>query len=496
MNALDEAAARTRTLRERREASPIRGRRGWLMRRMLLTADVIGLSLAYAVSRLAFPISGSSAADEVWKALIFLATLPLWLVMAKLLGLYDRDEERTDHNTADDLAGVFHLVTAGAWIIVLIRWATPLERVQLQRVLVFWGAAFALVVLCRVIARGACRRSVSYLQNTVIVGTGDIGRLVGRKIAQHPEYGLNLVGFVDTDLDERQIEPGHVAYLGNVDDLVAIVRELDVERVILAFTRLSGEELVGVTRRLRDLGTQIDIVPRLFELVGPRVGIHSIEGLPLVGLPPARISRSSLTFKRALDVLLASATLVVLAPLFAYIALRIRLDSPGPILFRQQRFGVGMHEFMFLKFRTMHVGTEDGAHREYIQESMNHNLSAESNGLYKLDGGGRVTKFGGWLRKWSLDELPQLINVLKGDMSLVGPRPCIPYETAFFEPHHFDRFLVPAGVTGLWQVTARARSTFGEALDMDVAYAHGWSLGLDLRLLLLTPFRVLMGATR
>jgi len=107
-----------------------------------------------------------------------------------------------------------------------------------------------------------------------------------------------------------------------------------------------------------------------------------------------------------------------------------------------------------------------------------------------------VTPFGAWLRRMSLDELPQLINVLRGDMSLVGPRPCIPYETESFEPHHFDRFLVPAGLTGLWQVTARAHSTFVEALDMDVAYAHGWSLGLDLRLLFLTPVRVLVGATR
>jgi len=127
---------------------------------------------------------------------------------------------------------------------------------------------------------------------------------------------------------------------------------------------------------------------------------------------------------------------------------------------------------------------------------MEQDVSAEGNGLFKLERESAVTPFGAWLRRTSLDELPQLINVLRGDMSLVGPRPCIPYETESFEPHHFDRFLVPAGLTGLWQVTARAHSTFVEALDMDVAYAHGWSLGLDLRLLFLTPVRVLVGATR
>ena len=118
-----------------------------------------------------------------------------------------------------------------------------------------------------------------------------------------------------------------------------------------------------------------------------------------------------------------------------------------------------------------------------------------TNGLYKLERGGEITAFGAWLRKTSLDELPQLINVLRGEMSLVGPRPCIPYETEHFLPHHHERFLVPAGVTGLWQVTARARSTFGEALDMDVAYARGWSLGLDLKLLVRTPVELLRKRT-
>jgi lipopolysaccharide/colanic/teichoic acid biosynthesis glycosyltransferase len=142
----------------------------------------------------------------------------------------------------------------------------------------------------------------------------------------------------------------------------------------------------------------------------------------------------------------------------------------------------------------MVADVDDSCHREYIRTTMDPNADAEQNGLYKLERTDHVTAVGRFLRRTSLDELPQMINVLKGEMSIVGPRPCIPYETENFAAHHFDRFLVPAGVTGLWQVSARARSTFGEALDMDVAYAHAWSLGLDLRLICRTPFAVLRGA--
>src|SRR5205823_5916506 len=134
---------------------------------------------------------------------------------------------------------------------------------------------------------------------------------------------------------------------------------------------------------------------------------------------------------------------------------------PGPVFFRQERLGMGMKEFPALKFRTMKVDTDDAPHRAYIAQTMSSSAAPTGNGLYKLDRSDAITPFGRWLRKTSLDELPQLINVLRGQMSLVGPRPCMPYETEAFEPHHFERFLVPAGLTGLWQVTARAHSTFG-----------------------------------
>ena len=166
--------------------------------------------------------------------------------------------------------------------------------------------------------------------------------------------------------------------------------------------------------------------------------------------------------KRLFDVVCAAAGLVVLAPIVALAAVGIKLTDPGPVFYRARRVGYLGRQFTMFKLRTMRSGESD-----------------------------TVTRTGTWLRRTSLDELPQLFNVLRGDMSLVGPRPCIPYETEQFAPHHFERFLVPAGITGLWQVAARANSTFGEALDMDVSYARNWSLGLDLRLLCQTPLQVL-----
>jgi lipopolysaccharide/colanic/teichoic acid biosynthesis glycosyltransferase len=192
-----------------------------------------------------------------------------------------------------------------------------------------------------------------------------------------------------------------------------------------------------------------------------------------------------------IDVVAAAAALVLLAPLFALIAWKIRRTSPGPIFFRQTRLGLNMSEFTVLKFRTMWQETGDDEHRAYIEQTMSSRAPVGANGLYKLNRESAVTPFGRWLRKTSLDELPQLINVLRGEMSLVGPRPCIPYETRHFKPHHFERFLLPPGLTGLWQVTARAHSSFGEALDLDVAYVRGWSLGLDLLLLFRTPLTLI-----
>jgi exopolysaccharide biosynthesis polyprenyl glycosylphosphotransferase len=479
-------------LARRRTKQGIR-RRGWVIRRALVSADTLGLFLAFVAAELLYPVDMNKAGtlSQVAEFAFFGLCLPCWVVAAKIYGLYDKDEERTDHSTADDFSGVFHLVTVGTWLLYAASLKTDWFNPQFGKLFLFWALAVIGIPIMRSGARAMCRRQVHYLQNTVIVGAGDVGQLIARKLLQHHEYGLNLVGFVDDEPKERRGDLGHLTLLGSPDDLPQIVRLLDVERVIFAFSRTSSADQVALIRALRDREVQIDVVPRLFDVIGPRVDVHDVEGLPVLSLRPARISRSSRLVKRMIDIIGASLTLVVLAPLFLYIAWRIRRDSSGPAFFQQTRLGMDEREFNFLKFRSMHTDTDPRDHEAYIARFADGDVAQEASGLFKLEQGNSVTPFGQWLRRTSLDELPQLINVLRGEMSLVGPRPCIPYEIAHFEPHHFERFNVPAGITGLWQVTARAHSTFLEALDMDVAYARSCSIGLDIRLLFRTPLQLL-----
>ena len=490
--ALDAVDERTRDLVRRRREGTL-PTRGPVVRRALLLADISGLLATFVVSQAIF--GGHGTDDRLgpsMETLTFLATLPVWALAARAYGLYDHDETRTDHSTVEDLTGVFHLLTVGSWLLFALISVTRIASPPAARELFFWGVGLVTVSALRVLARALCRRSASYLQNTVIVGAGHTGQLVARKVLQHREYGLNLVGFID-HREPRERRPGleRVPVLGEVKRLPQIVDQLGIERVIFAFADTPSRKLVALIRELRDRRVEIDVVPRMFEITGPALDVHDIEGLPLIALRARTPRRSSLLLKRSADVVVAGVLLVLTAPLFVWIALRVRRDSAGPVFFRQTRLGYHRREFTLLKFRTMTIDTDPSVHEEYSRRSLAGDLAPEDSGLFKLDQADQVTPFGRFLRRTSLDELPQLINVLWGDMSLVGPRPCLAYEAQYFEPHHLERFDVPAGITGLWQVSARARSTLGEALDMDVTYARNWSLWLDLRLLLRTPLQLL-----
>jgi exopolysaccharide biosynthesis polyprenyl glycosylphosphotransferase len=466
--------------------------RAGLMRRLLIAADVAGLTVAFAVVQLLIGDNGVrdavSPSDKPW---LFIVSIPFWFLGANLIGLYSNDAERADHSTSDELARVFVLMTVGvflaAWVAADIAGHNP-DELKLRS---FWGVAIVAISGLRIIARTIARRRTSYSQTTVIVGAGEVGQLIARKLMQHVEYGLNLIGFVDARPRARRTHLAEFPVLGGLDDLEKLVAKRGVDRVVVAFSSDPHHEVITRVRRLREIGIQVDIVPRFFEAIGPKLDVHAVEGVPLLGLAPVHPSHVRMAVKRTIDVLGASLAFVVFAPILVCAALAIKLESPGPVLYRQVRLGRNQRRFTLLKFRTMKADTDDREHRKYIAAMRSADASPNENGLFKLLRPDAITRVGAFLRRTSLDELPQLINVLKGDMSLVGPRPCIPYEVEHFSPHHFERFRVPAGLTGLWQVSARAHSTFAEALDMDVLYAQNHSLGLDLRLLARTPLQLL-----
>jgi exopolysaccharide biosynthesis polyprenyl glycosylphosphotransferase len=308
--------------------------------------------------------------------------------------------------------------------------------------------------------------------------------LFAKKVLNHPEYGINLVGFVDAKPKERQNDLEDVALLGDAGRLPAIVRLLDVERVIFAFSNDSHEETLELLRAVQGLEVQIDIVPRLFEFVSPGVEIHTVEGLPLLGLPPLRLSRSSRLLKRATDLVLTIPTLVALAPLFALLALMIKVDSPGPIFFRQVRVGAAGRTFRIFKFRSMHAGADERKH-EFAH--LNRHLAPGGDPrMFKIVDDPRVTRVGKLLRRFCLDELPQLLNVVIGEMSLVGPRPLIVDEDQYVEQWARQRLNLKPGVTGPWQVLGRSEIPFAEMVRLDYLYVTRWSLMGDLRLMALT----------
>ncbi|HEY8775839.1 MAG TPA: sugar transferase [Gaiellaceae bacterium] len=477
---------RTLEILDRRRRTAVVKRRGWLVRRMLLLADVVGLLTAFLIAEWVVGVRSGVVdhVDQRAEILIFVLSIPAWVVVTKLYGLYDQDEERTDHSTADDVIGVFHMVTVCAWLFFGFAYLTKVAHPTLGKLLLFWALAVALVSIGRATARSYCRRRINYLQNTIIVGAGDIGQLVGRKLLKHPEYGINLVGFVDSHPKERREDLAHLTVLGAPEKLPALVRMFDIERVIIAFSNETHEDTLNLIRSIKDLDVQVDIVPRLFELVGPGVGIHSVEGLPLVGLPPMRLSHSSRLLKRALDLIVSIASLVLLAPVFALLAVAIKLDSRGPVFFRQVRMGQDNRTFRIFKFRTM---TADADERKADVAHLNQHLQNGGDPrMFKIRDDPRSTRVGRLLRRTSLDELPQFVNVFRGQMSLVGPRPLILEEDRYVDAWGRQRVDLKPGLTGPWQVMGRSEIPFEEMVQLDYLYVTGWSLFNDMNLILRT----------
>jgi exopolysaccharide biosynthesis polyprenyl glycosylphosphotransferase len=490
----DTLDPRTLEILEYRRDIPLGKRRGWHVRRALLVADVVALTGAFVAAELLVSAHSNQSGvfSQAAEVAVFVFLLPLWVVIAKLYGLYDKDEERADHTTADDFARMFHLLTVGTFLLYALSRVTLWFSPTFSKLFLFWLIAIAGTSVLRVAARAYCRRHLSYLQNAIIVGAGDIGQTIARKLLKHPEYGINLVGFVDSDPKERMPGLDHLTLLGNHDELSELVTLLDVERVIFAFSNDDAETSLHLIRNLNNQNIQVDIVPRFFDVLSPVVDVHAVEGIPLIGLRPPRLERSSAILKRWVDVLGASFGLLFLSPLLLLTAVAVKVDSGGPVFFRQVRMGGGDKVFRIVKFRTMICDAE-----ERKADVIHLNKHAQNGGnarMFKIDDDPRVTRVGRVLRRFSIDELPQLWNVLRGEMSLVGPRPLILAENAHVLDWAHRRLDLRPGITGLWQVLGRDEIPFDEMVKFDYLYVTSWSLAGDLRLLLRTIPIALRGA--
>ena len=466
------------------------------MRRALVVSDVVALAAAFIVAELAFGAdgAGSGRLNLLVEASVFVVALPFWLVAAKLAKLYDHDGQRTSHSTVDELLEVVAAVTVGDWLFLVAAQVTGLANPTLDKLVGFWILAISFVVVGRTVARAVVRGRQRSVERTIIVGAGYVGQLIAQKLANHPEYGLGLVGFVDAAPRNRPQELAHVSTLGSPSALAELVSEHDVQRVLVAFSLTSDEELLPAVRKLRRRGVRIDIVPRFFELVGPGALIDDVEGLTMMGVPPSRPRVGIDRVKRVFDFVAASLALVLLAPVLAAVAVLVAVDSPGPILYRHRRVGRNGREFDLIKFRTMRLeycrGDRyggDAAEQAFARLLTDDTRRAEFERSYKLAGDPRVTRVGGFLRRSSLDELPQLINVVRGDVSLVGPRPITQDELKRYGEAVDDLLGIRPGITGYWQINGRSSTNYVERVRLDVAYLQDRSLGLDLRILAKTP---------
>jgi exopolysaccharide biosynthesis polyprenyl glycosylphosphotransferase len=475
----DVVGGRTLEILEQRRLAPSVHRRGWLVRRCLLCADLVGLLAAFFTAE-ALNIGGTTGTLGFGtESLLFVLTLPGWALVARLYGLYGHDDRRTSHATVDETASVFNMVTVCTWLFFAATWLTNVAHPSVTKLVVFWLFAAVLVPLARAFARAAARTRPSYVQNTVIVGAGDIGQGIAEKLLRHPEYGVNVVGFVDNEPKRPFRDVADLTVLGPPERLATIIRAFDIERVIIAFARGPHERVLSLIRSLKDAFVQVDVVPRYYELIGPSTAVSSVEGVPVLCLPPRALGLSARLLKRTMDIAISALGLLLLTPFLLVFAIAIKLDSPGPAFFRQPRVGRSGREFSIVKFRTM------GRDADSMKSSVAH-LNKHANGdprMFKVPNDPRVTRVGRFLRRTSIDELPQLLNVLRGEMSLVGPRPLIPSEARHVADWGERRLDLKPGITGLWQVLGRSDIPFEEMVRLDYLYVTNWSLWHDVRLI-------------
>jgi exopolysaccharide biosynthesis polyprenyl glycosylphosphotransferase len=449
--------------------------RGYWLRRLLLAGDLLSVSLALLI---AIAIAGDGhdvLADWAWSLLL----LPPMALLMRAYGLYDRGVRRISHSVLDDVPPLFNvLVIASIFLWLYYRYLPP-PHLTYDELLAFGVASALLLTSIRALTFRFWAQRVGP-ERVVFLGVEDAGApALVRKIRTHPEYHLEPVGMIQTNGRPPAAVP--LPVLGRLADsrMAAKLERLGVDRVIVGQLDLEDRLLVAdLLREGQKHGLEVSVLPQLFDLVGPRAELDEIEGLTVLTIHPPVLSRSSRVLKRGLDLIVSSLALVFFAPLLVASAVAVKLDSSGPALFRQTRIGKDGRPFTLIKFRTMTKNAEAQARR----------LMADSRDpdWLLLDDDPRITRVGRLLRRTSLDELPQLWNVLRGEMSLVGPRPLSETDNRSVKGWGRARLDLVPGLTGLWQVLGRTSIPFEEMVKLDTVYVTNWSLWGDIKLILRT----------
>ena len=450
-------------------------RRDSLFRRLLLLADVVAIVTAYLLT-----VALAPAAHPSWVAL---AGVPLLLLGAKVTGLYDRDEALLRKTTLDEAPRLFQLATLAA----LLAWlggGGVLGGGLLSRAsaVLLWMALAALLLVARGAARAAALR-LTPAERCLFIGEERAAERIAAKLAGRGGVKAELVAAIGFDgaapwsSDSfSELRLAEVRYLAD---------SLDVQRAIIAPSGDDGVDLLNLVRTLKAVGVRVSVLPRLLEVVGSTVEFDDLHGITVMGVRRFDLSRSSARVKRLFDSIGAAVGLALISPALAAIALAIKLDSRGPVFFRQVRVGRHGQRFRMLKFRTMVDGAD--AMKESLRE-----YNEACGQMFKIAEDPRITRVGRWLRKCSLDELPQLINVARGEMSLVGPRPLVIDEDRHVQGWHRRRLELMPGMTGHWQILGGpARVPLKEMVAIDYLYVANWSLWTDLKILLRTVPHVL-----
>jgi exopolysaccharide biosynthesis polyprenyl glycosylphosphotransferase len=448
---------------------------------MLFTSDSVAACVAAAVTVLALGLSTTEPTAAVYVAG---ATL-LWPLAAFSIGLYRTDQLASWASAVTEIPRAFVAVMLITWPLFGLASLLGLDQVVAVTFLTVAGTA-VLSGVARTVVRSGLHRAPDLRQRTLILGSGMVAGHVVKKLRNNGQFGLVPVGIVDDEVHD--VGSPDLPWLGRFSDLDTIIEAQGVDRVIIAFSKASHEQLLESIRACRDAGVTVDVVPRLFEFLDGVRALDQVGGLPLLSIGTPMLTSASIAAKRVLDVAGSLALIALFSPLMIAIAIAIKLESRGPIFFRQPRAGRGNSSFQLIKFRSMYIDAEK--RKAEISE-----LNEAADGvMFKIREDPRVTRVGRFIRRFSLDELPQLFNVLTGEMSLVGPRPLIFPETAALEEDwHLRRLELRPGLTGPWQVYGRSQSPFQEMVRFDYQYVAGWSLARDVEILLATLPAVLSG---